>query len=98
MEATHPKLTFSHYHMNTADAPAQLRLMVKTDATAWQEVIIPQYGTGTVPPRYTESKEIDMTDYISSATQIAFVYSSNTTSAPTWRIRGIKVSELRRSR
>lgn len=96
--AASPKLSFSHYHLNTTDAPSQLRLMIKTDATSWQEVAIPQYGTGTVPPRYTESKEIDMTDYISSATQIAFVYSSNTTNAPTWRIRGIKISELRRSR
>lgn len=98
MGAVAPKLSFNHYHqLCTGNPEDQLLLRITTDGITWNDVAIPEFSAGTLP-RYTYSGEIDVTEYIGEAFQIAFVYTSTSESAPRWSVTDVHVSEMKHFR
>lgn len=98
MGAVAPKLSFNHYHQLCVGNPEdQLLLKITTDGANWADIAIPVFSAGTLP-RYANSGEIDITDYIGETVQIAFVYISSAESAPRWSVTDVRISEMRHIR
>ena len=96
--AVAPKLSFNHYHqLCVGNAEDQLQLKISTDGNTWHDLAIPAYSAGVLP-RYTNSGEIDVTEYIGEKVQIAFVYISTAESAPRWSISDVRLFEMKHVR
>lgn len=100
-------LTFSHYgYYNTKDMNddqisaaieqrAQLlKVMVSTDGTNWTALDIDavMFNQELNQKRFTQAT-IDLANYISAKTQIAFAYKSTSELALTWGIQNVRVGE-----
>ena len=93
--ATAPELTFTHivnYANNTAHAEALTLWVKETTATDWAQLTIPAHGTGS-NWTWVESGAIDLSAYVGKNVNIAFKYTSDTTTATTWRVKDFKVAE-----
>ena len=93
--ATAPELTFTHlvnYANNTAHAEALTLWVKEATAADWAQLTIPAHGTGS-NWTWVESGAIDLSAYVGKSVNIAFKYTSNTTTATTWRIKNFKVAE-----
>lgn len=85
--------TFSHWYSGDADVrDKQLRVMVSTDnGSNWEQVEVDGWNNGKLK-RFTAAT-VDLTDYKSITTKVAFAYSSTAESAMTWSIQNIRIGE-----
>lgn len=93
--ATAPELTFTHlvnYAYGAAFADLLTLWVKEATATDWAQLTIPAHGTGS-NWNWVESGAIDLSAYVGKSVNIAFKYTSNTTTATTWRIKDFKVAE-----
>ena len=93
--ATAPELTFTHlvnYAYGAAFADLLTLWVKEATATDWAQLTIPAHGTGS-NWNWVESGAIDLSAYVGKSVNIAFKYTSNTTTATTWRIKNFKVAE-----
>lgn len=87
-------LTFSHYCLGTSDDVEQLiRVLVRKEGGEWQQLTIPEDMWNNPKLKRFTSVSIDLADYISPATQIAFAYKSTTDNAHTWAVQNVRISE-----
>lgn len=86
-------LTFSHYYVGAEDRDAQMKVMISTDGSNWTTLTLDDTMWNNGKQRRFTSATIDITEYISSTTQIAFVYTATATNAPTWALQNIRVGE-----
>ena len=77
--------TFSMSHARKFGELSDLSVQISKDGYSWQTLTIPYWPDGT-NWTFINSGEVDITPYISTTTQIAFVYKSTTSSAATWEI------------
>lgn len=73
-----------------------LRMKITTDGVNWTDIEIPNFNTGKTL-RYT-SNVINISNYISERTQIAFSYGSASDFAPRWNVTDIYLYEIKRAR
>lgn len=96
--AVAPKLNFNHYHqLCTGNPEDQLLIKVTADGSVWNDIAIPTFSGGILP-RYTNSGDIDLTEYIGEAVQVAFIYISTAESAPRWSVTDVHISEMKHVR
>ena len=87
-------VTFSHYCLGTSDDRDQLiRLLVKKEGGDWQQLTIPEEMWNNPRQSRLISVSIDLSNYISPATQIAFAYKSTLENAHTWAVQNVRISE-----
>ena len=77
--------TFSMSHARKFGELSDLSVQISKDGYSWQTLTIPYWPDGT-NWTFINSGEVDITPYISTTTQIAFVYKSTTSSSATWEI------------
>lgn len=89
------KLAFQTYFQqgNAATVRDMLTVRVTEDGKNWDEMEIPNFNSGTLPKYVNDT--LDITDYISDKTQIAFVYRSTDEVAPLWNIKQVSIFENR---
>ena len=90
-------LTFSHYGFYTGDATGRedmLRLMVSKDGGEWEQLTLDSemWNQNVKQKRFTEAT-IDLANYISANTKIAFAYKSDAGKAMTWAVQNIRIGE-----
>lgn len=85
--------TFSHWYKGNADLrDEQLRVMVSTDDGAnWQQATVEGWGNGK-QTRFI-SATVDLTNFRTANTKVAFAYSSTAESAMTWSVQNIRIGE-----
>ena len=86
----HAKMQFTH--ARKFGEQSQLSVKVTKDGTNWNTITVPNWPDGS-SWNFFESGEIDLTNYISDKTQIAFVYTSSNSAAATWEIKTIEIKE-----
>ena len=72
------------------DLFADCVVKVTKDGTNWEDIKFATMPTGT-DWTFVQSEELDITKYISDKFQIAFVYKSKDSNAPTWEIDVVKL-------
>ena len=82
--------TFSFSHARKFGELSDLSVQISKDGYSWQTLTIPYWPDGT-NWIFINSGEVDITPYISTTTQIAFVYKSTTSSAATWEIGDVLI-------
>ena len=88
------KLTFTQYYIGDKISRIDLlRLFVTTDGNLWRQIPMTDdmWNDGTLPQ--FQNVTIDMKEYASEQTQIAFVYNSTTDKALTWAIKNVVIGE-----
>lgn len=88
-------LTYSQYYLGSAsERDEQLQLMVSTDDGAnWTQLPIPSTAWRNGKIKSYIGATIDLTDYKSATTKIAFVYKSSAESALLWAIQNLRIGE-----
>lgn len=91
-KATTATLTFMHCDKNSAGTRTEEMTLWMTNASEenWEQVTIPNYGTGTAYD-YVSSGEISLSKYAGKSMKFAFKYISTASSAVTWQIQNVKV-------
>lgn len=91
-KATTATLTFMHCDKNSAGTRTEEMTLWMTDTSEenWEQVTIPNYGTGTAYD-YVSSGEISLSKYAGKSMKFAFKYISTESSAATWQIQNVKV-------
>lgn len=93
------ELSFSHYAYNKTTIGTDIRdgllkLMVKKEGGNWEELAIdPTMWNQKINQKRFTLATIDLTNYISPKTQIAFAYKSTTETALMWSIQNIRIGE-----
>ncbi len=90
-------LTFSHYGFYTGDATGRedlLRVMVSKDDGEWEQLPLDSemWNQNPKQKRFTEAT-IDLANYVSANTKIAFAYKSDAGKAMTWAVQNVRVGE-----
>jgi len=101
--ATSAKLTFQHAYKfmdpTTESVKDYLRVKVSRDGgVSWDDFAISKFNDGTSKKTTYVSDTIDISNYISDKTQIAFAYKSSATFAPKWNVSYITVFEHKHAR
>lgn len=91
------ELTFSHYCFYNGDISERnnlLRVMVTTDGSNWTQLPIADemWNANARQKRFTTAI-IDLAQYISATTQIAFAYKSTTDVAMQWAVQNVRIGE-----
>ena len=88
-------LTFSHWYSSVGTTDKRddlLRLMISTDDGAnWQQLTIDTWNDGK--QKRFKAATVDLSDFKSATTKVAFVYGSSAESAMTWSIQNIRIGE-----
>lgn len=88
-------LSFNHYCFGTSDDRDQLiRLFIKKEGSSyWQQLAIPEEMWNNPKQKRLTNVSLDISEFISPATQIAFAYRSTTENAHTWAVQNVRISE-----
>lgn len=91
-------MTFSHYCFykgeNTAERDNLLRVMVTTDGTNWTQLPIDsEMWNARMDRKQFTSATLDLSNYISASTQIAFAYKSTAETAMLWALQNLRIGE-----
>ena len=91
------QMTFSHYCYYNGDASEHdnlLRVMVTTDGENWTQIPIDaeMWNANAKQKRFTAAT-LDLANYISKTTQVAFAYKSTTDVAMQWAVQNVRIGE-----
>lgn len=100
-KAKQPVLVFDEvYQYTNGAAPTDfLKVRVSSDfngdvkTASWSELTIPTWSTGA-DWNFVNTGYIDLSSLCGQSIVIAFVYTSNDTTGPTWEIKNVKVIEM----
>lgn len=89
-KATEAYLTFDHYcNKFNVDAATQCAVMVKADnEQEWTQLAIPEWPSG----KFVTIANINLSTYVGHKVQVAYKYTSTTSSAGTWEIKNFKLT------
>lgn len=94
-DATNPTLTFLQCNTTAEDPSEEFKLMISTNGEDWTELEITTYNE-QARIKFELSDEIDLTDFAGEETvQLAFVYTSTSTSHARWCVKNIHVGEFK---
>jgi len=98
--ANSAKMIFQHTYIfklaTTENVKDYLRVKVTKDGVNWDDFEISHFNGGKMPTYVADT--IDISNYISNKTQIAFAYSSSANFAPKWNVGSITIFEHKRAR
>ena len=91
-------LTFSHYCFykgeNTTERDNLLRVMVTTDGTNWTQLpIAEEMWNARMDRKQFTLATLDLSNYKSATTQIAFAYKSTAETAMLWGLQNVRIGE-----
>ncbi len=89
-KATEAYLTFDHYcNKFNVDASTQCSVLIKPEnEQEWTELPVEDWPTA----KFVTVANVNISHFIGSKVQIAYRYTSNTSSAGTWEIKNVKVT------
>lgn len=83
-------MTFSHYYEGkAADRDNFLRVLVSKNGGAWEKLPVDKWGKD----EQFKTATIDLAEYVSSNTKVAFAYKSTTETAMTWAVKNVRIGE-----
>ena len=89
-KATEAYFTFDHFCSKfSVDAATQCTVMVKADnEQVWTSLEIPEWPTG----KFVNIANINLSKYVGRKIQVAYKYTSTTTSAGVWEVKNFKLT------
>lgn len=90
------QLTFRHYYVGDPSQRNELmQIVVSTDAgKSWKQIKLEDEAMWSNGKRkYPVDATIDLAEYVTAQTQVAFAYKSTADAAPTWAIQNVRVGE-----
>ena len=86
-------LTFDHTGRYFGEMTEQAGIQITSDdGETWNALPIPNYPSGS-DWNFVHSGDIDLSAYCGNTIQVAFIYKSNTTDAPTWEIKNVRIAK-----